>query len=96
MTTHDDLVIAFDQWVLDPHRGRDLEVAVHLRRGVASDRWPVVEVLYELADVARPVDERVRVALQLPVAATYAVAARLLWATRHVWETVGAEPVPSH
>lgn len=86
MTSHDDLVAAFDRWVLDPARGADMAVPVHLRRGgESSDRWPVVDVLYELADDARPVDVHVQAALQLPETATYGLAARMLWATRHVW-----------
>ena len=33
MTSHDDLLTAFDQWVLDPLRGSEVEVPFHLRRG---------------------------------------------------------------
>lgn len=91
MTTHDDLLTAFDEWVLDPGRGPEVEVPVHLQRGgLARDRWPVADVLYELADDDSPVSSRVAAALQLPVTATYALAARILWATRHVWEGAGA------
>lgn len=91
MTSHDDLERAFDQWVLDPARGADVDVPVHLRRGgLVTDRWPVEDVLYELADDDRPVLRRVADALRLPRSATYAQAARALWATRHVWEGVGA------
>lgn len=87
MTHHDDLIAAFDQWVLDPRRGSDMEVAVTVgRRGTATDRWLVVDVLYELADAARPVDARVEAALRLPPGSTYALAARVLWATQHVWD----------
>lgn len=86
MTSHDDLVAAFDRWVLDPQRGPDMDVPVHLRRGgESSDRWSLVDVLYELADDASRVDRRVQDALQLPESATYGLAARMLWATRHVW-----------
>lgn len=91
MTSHDDLLTAFDQWVLDPLRGSEVEVPVHLRRGgLASDRWPVVDVLYELADDASTVSSRVAAALQLPVDATYGLVARMLWTTRHVWAGAGA------
>lgn len=87
MTHHDDLIDAFDQWVLDPHRGSDMDVAVTVgRRGTATDRWPVLDVLYELADETRVVDARVEAALHLPPGSTYALAARVLWATRHVWD----------
>lgn len=90
MTSHDDLERAFDQWVLDPARGADVAVPVHLRRGgLTADRWPVADLLYELADDDRAVDERVAAALHLPPASTYARAARLLWATRSVWAGVG-------
>lgn len=91
MTSHDDLLSAFDQWVLDPQRGPEVEVPVHLRRGgLACDRWPVVDVLYELADDASTVSGRVAAALQLPLDATYGLVARVLWTSRHVWEGVGA------
>lgn len=87
MISHDDLIAAFDRWVLDPQRGPDMDVAVHVgRRGLATDRWPVVDVLYELADDGRPVDRRVGEVLRLPEAATYGLAARVLWAARAVWE----------
>ena len=94
MTSHDDLVAAFDRWVLDPHRGPLMDVAVHLRRGgESSDRWRVEDVLYELADDGQPVDAHVQAALQLPVEATYGLAARMLWATRHVWGGLEARTV---
>ncbi len=91
MTSHDDLVAAFDRWVLDPQRGPFMDVAVHLWRGGESqDCWTVEDVLYELADDERPVDDRVSAALRLPAAATYALAARMLWTTRHVWSGLEA------
>ena len=90
MTSHDDLERAFDQWVLDPARGADVDVPVHLRRGGhATDRWPIADLLYELADDEQAVDGRVAAALHLPPASTYARAARLLWAARSVWAGAG-------
>lgn len=82
MTTHDDLLRALADWVLDPARGADVDVPVHVgARGHTTDRWPLRDVLYELADDAEPVDDRVRAALCLPDGTRWATVARLLWLT---------------
>lgn len=84
MATRDDLVEAFEAWVLDPARGDTVEVLTHLSAGrLVTDQWPVAAVAYELADEPAPLPDRVGTILRLPETATWAHAARLLWSLRH-------------
>lgn len=91
MTTHDDLVQAFDDWAEDRARGATVDVGVRLRRGgMSTDQWTLTDLLYELSDDAHALPERVAIALGLPDGTTYAEAARRLWAAMGIPPTAAA------
>lgn len=84
MAIRDDLVEAFEAWVLDPARGDVVDVPTHQPAGpLVTDQWPVAAVAYELADEVRQLPDRTGTILRLPEGATWAHAARLLWAIRN-------------
>lgn len=79
MTGHDDLATAFDDWVAGGATTDEVQVA----HGHDLDTWPVAAVSYELADWLAVLPDRTAGHLRLPVGATYAHAARLLFVLRH-------------
>lgn len=78
-----DLMEAFDTWVLFTTHDDEVQVPVHLdATHVRLETVPAATLTWELADQVEPLRESVGVALRLPVSATYAHAARLLWCLR--------------
>lgn len=91
MTTHDDLVQAFDDWAENAGRGGTVDVAVRLRRGgLSTDQWSMTDLLYELSDDPEALPDRVAHALGLPEGTSYAQAARILWASVGIPPTAAA------
>lgn len=83
MLARTDLADAFADWVLAPRRDDMVPVPAHRDvDGVHVDALPAATVAYELSDHSEPLPEPVAVALRLPVSATFAHAARLLWCLR--------------
>ncbi len=84
MAIRDELVEAFEAWVLDPARGDVVDVSTHLPAGrLVTDQWPVAAVAYELADEMRQLSDRAGTVMRLPGTATWAHAARMLWTLRN-------------
>ena len=77
------LADAFARWVLQPTHDDVVTVpAFQDDTGAWVDALPAATITYELADFSRPLPDEVGAALRLPVSATYAHAARLLWCLR--------------
>jgi hypothetical protein len=83
MIARPDLAAAFAGWVLSERRDDLVPVPPHRDAdGVHVDALPAATVAYQLADHSRTLPESVAIALRLPVSATFAHAARLLWCLR--------------